>query len=311
MAGQGLRLEADFTEDTVALALESFLAVATFPWLRFTIEPLSADAERRLGADARLLGQAVGFRPFYMQFKRPSAYPSTSRSRIIRGRLQANPEPLSVDPRVVFFSLRQKQPHHRDFQHNVLFRLRRRLLERGLGDAAYVCPLFLDRSAYRFHVHFAALAMLPRIWRHFPWGFEDMMIYQRPGSLRIESVPVFAEHICIPPHAQVADARHNYSFTEQGTEVYFHSPQEVSETPVHLDKWLQSLAAKKEPLVTPDSAREELERLLGDDDWDVPTDFRHGSSANRQDGVAAWLAWGDHLKRSHSIEQFAFVHWRL
>lgn len=79
-----LRLDADFTEDTVGFALESFLSILSFPRLRFSIEPFSRGKERWLGADARLNGHMVGFKPFYMQFKRPSAYPDTSTACVVQ-----------------------------------------------------------------------------------------------------------------------------------------------------------------------------------------------------------------------------------
>src|SRR5690606_39402522 len=101
-----LRLDADFTEDTVGFALEAFLTLLSFPRLRFTIEPFSRSRERWLGADARLMGSRIrGFRPFYMQFKRPSAYPDASKAKVVTDRKKLE---LSVAPRSLFFPLRAK-----------------------------------------------------------------------------------------------------------------------------------------------------------------------------------------------------------
>src|SRR3989338_7440049 len=118
------RENANFTEDTVALAIESFLSVLGFPRLHFSIELFSRAKERWLGADGRLHREIKGFRPFYMQFKRPSAYPDGSISKIISQRRASS---LSVAPRSLFFKLQDKQKNHHDYQHNVLFKLRRRL----------------------------------------------------------------------------------------------------------------------------------------------------------------------------------------
>src|SRR3546814_10714838 len=85
-----------------------------------------------------------------MQFKRPAAYPDFSTSKIVTDRRKAG---LTSTPHALYFPLRQKRETHQDFQHNVLLRLRQRLLNHGLGDAVYVCPLFLDRSAYRLNMH--------------------------------------------------------------------------------------------------------------------------------------------------------------
>jgi hypothetical protein len=144
------RLDADYTEDTVGFAIESFLTLISFPIQRFSVEPFSKVRERNLGADVRLRGRISGFRPFYMQFKRPSAYPDYSTSKIIVDRKKLK---LTASPNSLYFSLREKQPSQTDYQQNVLLRLRNHLLNRKLGDAAYVCPLFLDRSSYRFHLH--------------------------------------------------------------------------------------------------------------------------------------------------------------
>lgn len=152
--GKGHRIDADYTEDVVGFALESFLTLLSFPRQRFSIEPFSRSKERWLGADARLHRRIRGFRPFYMQFKRPAAYPDFSSSKIITDRRSKG---LKTEPRTLFFPLRQKQKTHRDFQHNVLFRLRQKMLNRGIGDASYVCPLFLDRSAYRLNIHWSGL----------------------------------------------------------------------------------------------------------------------------------------------------------
>lgn len=198
-----LRLDADFTEDTVGFAIESFLTLLSFPRLRFSIEPFSRGRERWLGADARLNGHLRGFKPFYMQFKRPSAYPDTSTAVVIKDRSALK---LPVSPRTLYFGLREKQKSHNDFQHNILYRLRKRLIARGLGDATYVCPLFLDRSAYRFHVHLAGLRLWSQFWRYEPWELKDILISSASGSINFNQISVLREHVSIPPHALVPNA---------------------------------------------------------------------------------------------------------
>ncbi|WDL98475.1 hypothetical protein [Alicyclobacillus sp. ALC3] len=86
------RIEADFSEDTVGFALESFLAVLSFPMYRFSIEHFTRSKERWLGADARLYSHVKSFKPFYMQFKKPSAYPDISTSKIIKDRKNLSPQ---------------------------------------------------------------------------------------------------------------------------------------------------------------------------------------------------------------------------
>lgn len=216
------RIDADYTEDVVGFALEAFLAVLTFPRQRFSIEPFSRSKERWLGADARLHSGIKGFRPFYMQFKRPSAYPDFSAARIVKDRKKLK---LSVTPRSLYFSLREKQKTHQEFQHNILFRLREKLQGRGVGDAAYVCPLFLDRSAYREMLHLSGLAQHHRHWPFDPWDLEDILLNHSHGTAGFNRIPVIPQHITIPPHATVTSAKHSYSFSEQGRDLCFHSPE--------------------------------------------------------------------------------------
>lgn len=64
MKKNGLRIDANYTEDVVGFALESFLTLLGFPRQRFTIEPFSRAQERWLGADGRLHSEIRGFRPF-------------------------------------------------------------------------------------------------------------------------------------------------------------------------------------------------------------------------------------------------------
>jgi len=312
MSQTGLRFDADYVEDIVGFALESFLSVISFPGQRFTIEPFSRSKERWLGADARLWEHASGFRPFYMQFKRPSAYLSTSKSKIIRDRINVKPIPLKTSPRTLFFPLRDKQSNHKDYQHNVLFRLRDRLRQRNIGDAAYVCPLFLDRAAYRFHLHFAALARWPRFWHGIPWEIASQVISSSSSSqIRLDGIPVLAEHISIPPHALVHDARHSYSFTEDGNDVFFHSPKFLPEGAQRLDKWLSGLADKSSNhvLLSPENSLKELKAVIKGETDDDTLPFPEGLF----DGIeplAAWMLWGDFLKESFSIEQYAVIQWR-
>lgn len=305
-----LRKDADFTEDTVGLMIESFLTALSFPRRRFSIEPFSRDKERWMGADARVYERVEGFKPFYMQFKRPSAYPDSSLSKIVAHRKSVRPSPLTVTPWSLFFELRDKRPAHHDYQHNVLFKLRRRLLRSGLGDAAYICPLFLERSAYRHHLHFSALRRWGRFWRMYPWEFGDISIEDPSGRVQFSDIPLLAEHVSIPPHALVSDARHSYSFTETGSEVCFHSPEALPEGVQSLASWMKTvLPTTDDQFVTQDSAMAKFKQLFAaekpGDELALPDQLH-----DLRDGMKAWLAWGDFLRESFSIEQFAFVRWK-
>ena len=305
---QGLRIDANYTEDVVGFALESFLTLLSFPRQRFSIEPFSRGKERWLGAEARLHSRIRGFRPFYMQFKRPAAYPDFSTSKIIIDRRKAG---LTTTPRALYFPLRQKQVTHHDFQHNVLFRLRRRLLNLGLGDAAYVCPLFLDRSAYRLNLHWSGLARWRRFWRHHPWELEDVLIEDGGRGIRFDRMPVFAEHITVPPHVAVTTASHKYSFTESGTDLCFHSPEALPDGSTNLATFLGKISAgflDGGEKLSPDRSDQMLSELIADvygDQEKVAATFR----TEGEDPIGRWFSWGDHLRSEYEIEQFALVRW--
>jgi hypothetical protein len=305
-----LRLDADFTEDTVGFALESFLALLSFPRFNFSIEPFSRRRERWLGADARLNGRIARFKPFYMQFKRPSAYPDASAAKVVADRKVLG---LPVAPHTLYFGLREKQASHRDYQHNVLHRLRQRLIRRSIGDAAYVCPLFLDRSAYRFHVHFAGLRSWSFFWRSGPWESEDLLIHSSGGSLDFTAIPVLREHISVPPHDKVLSAKHSYSFTDRGTDLCFHSPVSLPEGNRTLAHFLSEIVGNPQSDAGFISAREAQamlrEILYGTEGEDRGSLFPEDLPQNGEDGIGGWLHWGEYLKEAHGIEQFALVRW--
>ncbi len=305
---QGLRIDANYAEDVVGFALESFLTLLSFPRHRFSIEPFSRSKERWLGADARLHRKIRGFRPFYMQFKRPAAYPDFSTSKIVSDRRKAG---LTKAPLALYFPLRQKRETHRDFQHNVLLRLRARLLGRGLGDAAYVCPLFLDRSAYRLNLHWSGLARWGRFWRNDPWEIEELLLTDGGRRIRFDRMPVFAEHISVPPHKAVTSASHRYSFTESGTDLCFHSPEALPGGSMDLATFLDKVSAgflDGGEKLSPDGSDQLLNELIAD----VNGDQKEAAQAFRPEGedpIGRWFDWGDHLRNEYEIEQFAVVRW--
>jgi hypothetical protein len=304
------RLDADYTEDLVGFALESFLTMLSFPVRRFSIEPFSRRKERWLGADARLHGTMRGFRPFYMQFKRPAAYPDFSESKIIINRKQLK---LEVAPLSLFFPLRKKTANQRDFQHNVLLRLRQHLLNRKIGDAAYVCPLFLDRSAYRINMHWAGISRWLRFWERNPWYLEEALLNDQGRKIRFDRIPVLAEHITIPPHDKVSSAAHSYSFTDSGTDLCFHSPLSLQEHSTSLVEFLKRISdgfLERGEKFRPENAMIELRQLV---DFVTNSDDRQVSisydAIDIGDPIGSWFAWGDYLRKEFGIEQFAFVSW--
>ena len=263
------------------------------------------------GADGRLVGRMKGFKPFYMQFKRPSAYPDYSTSRIISDRKAIIPKALNTSPRTLYFPLRDKQMGHTDYQHNVLFKLRARLIQRHFGDAAYVCPLFLERSEYRFWVHMAGIRRWIRFSPPDPWDLEDVFVDAGGKRIFFDRIPILAEHVSISPHDLVKDAKHSYSFTEQGREVCFHSPLSLPEGAVSLSSFLKNVSEgflSNDSVILVEGAQRALQTLLTSEVGEEGLPRPNGILEN-QDGIGAWLEWGDFLRREFEIEQFALIRW--
>jgi hypothetical protein len=305
-------IKANYTEDTVSLALQIFLSVFQFPRLGVTIELFSKSKERWLGSDARI-GKIEGFRPFYMQFKRPYAYLPSSGSRIIKDRrsLGLNNEPLTL-----FFGLQPKSKIQNDFQHNILYRLGQRLQNRNLGDAAYVCPLFLERQGYLTLLHQAAsefransLDMFPP--SSVPFILEQFLINQANGeeSIRFGQIPVFPQHVSIPPHEAVQDANHKYSFTESGDGVCFHSPKKLPDGPLLLSQWLKNMSReflKEKSMIKADAAGNELKKLIEATEIEIGKNLPDQTLWDKN-GIEAWLSFGEFLRDTYEIEQYAFI----
>lgn len=246
-----------------------------------------------------------GFRPFYLQFKRPSAYTFMSSSKIIKERKSLG---LAMSERILFFGLREKRKQQMDYQHNILLKLRQRLKKRNIGDATYVCPLFLESSNYRRSIQLAALNGC-NLLRLRPWKFEDILIYDKSCAPFLDhKVPILSEHICIPPHLRVTNPKHNYSFTEDGMDICFHSPKPLKDKTERLNKWIFKMIMQKEHPVTRDNAMEELKHLLKGDEKQ-PLSYPHNLFES-DSGILSWLQWGDYLKEEYSIDQFAITYWR-
>jgi hypothetical protein len=212
----------------------------------------------------------------------------------------------------LFFGLRQKAKKHKDFQHNVLFRLRKLLTTRNLGDAVYVCPLILNADIYILNMHRSAILLHPYL-AAFPITVQTKQIRDRSGkSHYLINVPLLDEHVVIPPHVSVTEANHYYSFTDIGTEVAFHSPERlIEETPTFAQFIERSIAdyLLNEKGIDRRSASGLLAEFRanvfeGEDQGDAKA-----SVAKPDDPFEPWLDLGAELKAEHGIEQFAMVRW--
>lgn len=308
---------ADFTEDLVGILLGMFIGIIDAPSQQFSIRPFSLNRERSLGADAQVRSRIESFRPFYMQFKRPSAYPADSKSRVITDRVGLG---LPVAPRTLFFELRRKGPKHHDYQHNVLFKLNQRLNKWAGSSAAYVCPLFLDVDKYECLIRSTAHCMHWLTSQPGPLRYNSVPISTAQNKLCFNGVPMFMHHVSIPPHELVTNEKHRYSFDGRGGYVCFHSPSHVSTEQRTLADFIREAAGdivSDDGYIHSGSAREVLRGLLSPDssgEMLLQPERETGLTSDTEiftgeDDIGCWLRFGDVLLTKYQIHQFAAVRW--
>lgn len=292
----------DFYEDEIPVVLQSLIDRISFRDPNLVIRKFGNRQERNTGADAQI-GRDANICPFYMQFKRPSAWDGDAEDAVIvADRLRLS---LETTPQSLFFELRRKASHHEDFQHNMLFKLRESLSGNGIGDAAYVCPLFMEFSKYREHMPAGDCGW--EIRAGLPWINQTIGIYDPLMSRSdFNAVPVFSRHVSIPPHKLVENHKHSYSFRPDGQQVCFHSPEEVKDDTYLLSDWLNKLYDTPQNLwLREDSARRMLENLLLALDL---SDNQRPDLFTGEHWIESWIKFGSFLTRTYDIHQFVFLH---
>ena len=294
------RIVPDFTEDLVSFMIQMMLTILSFPRVPFAMIPLSKNEERIFGADVKIDSIA----PLYIQFKRSLAYQEFSRAKFLKERKNLN---LSNSPIVLYFELRNKDKNHNDFQHNILLDLRNKLQGKGIGDAIYTAPLFLNRSAYLLSMHLnSMLSWRPwLIFRNLPFPVGHFDLITKTGSVKFQNCPVLKDHISIPPHQMVSTHKHRYSYLESGKETCFHSPEIIKSTS-NLGQFIYDFINFRDgqpnaELINIEQSMEFLnelnshffEQTLGEDE--------------REPILDQWLEFGDRLKRIYNIEQYMLI----
>lgn len=302
---------ANYTEELVMALVTTQLTIMSFPVFDMQIVPFSSNFENLFGADAKIPGSAK-IAPFYMQFKRPTRSTPTGKISLDRASLG-----LGCTTGSLHFNLRKKAnpsvPVHK-LQHNVLYRMRARLLGRGIGDAAYVCSLFLSSKEYVAHTHLHGLLGWPFYWLNGPYSNQNVVIHgSAPATF--PGIPWLEGHVSIPPHDTVASASHSYSFDPTGGEVCFHSPRLLDGQRRTLPGWIANLAESTQfdraPAISrSDELLAELRDVVGllvepRGDRD-PTDLIEAPRRER-DHATEWMAFGDQLEEHFGISQFAFI----
>lgn len=300
---------ANYTEELVMALVTTRLTIMSFPVFKVQIVPFSPNFENLFGADAKIPGSAK-IAPFYMQFKRPIRSTPTGKISLDRAALG-----LGCTTGSLHFNLRKKaNPSVKvhKLQHNVLFRMRARLLKRGVGDAAYVCSLFLSSKEYVAHTHLHSLLGWPFYWLKGPYSNQHVVIHGATPAFSSD-ISWLEGHVSIPPHDTVSSASHSYSFDPAGGEVCFHSPHLLDGQRRTLPSWIANLAESTQFDRAPaigrsDQLLAELRDVVGlraelNGDRDSLTE----GPVRDRDYTKEWMAFGDQLEEHFGISQFAFI----
>lgn len=287
---------ANYTEELVMAMVTTQLTIMSFPIFNVQIIPFSSNFENLFGADAKIPG-STKIAPFYMQFKRPNR--STPTGQISKDRTAFG---LSSPTNSLNFGLRKKKgvPVHK-LQHNVLYRTRERLHKHGVGDAAYVCSLFLSSGDYVKSAHHHGLWHWPYYWLKGPYVRKYVMIHGA-DLIDFPDIPWLDGHVSVPPHAKVTSASHSYSFDHAGGDVCFHSPLVIDQPRRTLRDWIAGMAesARLDRAPTLDRSNELLAAMR--EGAELPDEL----DASRA-SMPGWMAFGDALEAEYGISQFAFL----
>jgi len=302
---------ANYTEELVMAMVTTQLTIMSFPVFNVQIVPFSSNFENLFGADAKIPGSAK-IAPFYMQFKRPTRSTQTGKISLDRAALG-----LGCTTGSLHFNLRKKAnpsiPVHK-LQHNVLYRMRARLLGRGIGDATYVCSLFLSSKDYVAHTHLHGLLGRPGYWLNGPYSNQHVVIHGAAPAT-FSSIPWLEGHVSIPPHDTVASASHFYSFDPTGGEVCFHSPRLLDGRRQTLPSWIANLAEPtkfdRAPAIgRSDELLAELRNVAGlplEPHRDPDREDLTEEPQRERDHATEWMTFGDQLEEHFGISQFAFM----
>ena len=91
--------------------------------------------------------------------------------------------------------------------------------------------------------------------------------FRRPGRLRSWLAALLRLEVAaaVPPHKRVTSATHSYSFTDEGTELCFDSPQALPEGSMSLATFLAKLVSGflRGEKLSPDGSDAMLTELIG------------------------------------------------
>jgi len=170
----------------------------------------------------------------YMQFKKSMGLQpirkipsSKSKSRSPLEGIREYRELLGLDDDpTLFFRLHRKAETADDFQHNILMAYERPDWSRAI----YVAPLTTDKDKYEKLLFDSTTRYL-----EYPFHYElRKSIHHGKWKSIIGATPYLRAHVCITPHEHVSSHNHYYAYSENGTDISWHSPSLIASGPSRL-----------------------------------------------------------------------------
>nr|WP_315847578.1 hypothetical protein [uncultured Rhodoferax sp.] len=201
---------------------------------------------------------------------------------------------LDDDP-TLFFRLHRKAATAADFQHNILLTYERPEWSRAI----YVAPLTTDKEKYEQLLFDSTSRYLD-----FPFYYElRKTIHHGRWKSIIGATPYLRAHVCIAPHESVATHEHYFAYSENGTDISWHSPSVISQGPSRLSDFYSEVIERS---IFNEQATKPLESLAMDTlniarQLDFRSDDVNQSPLERLRNHAKWL------NDLYAIKSFVFL----
>ncbi len=268
---------------------------------------------RLLDIDEQVSGADKKFNhviPIYMQFKVSDGLTKLNNNRfpiqfpfpfhltaLKRIRTFRNRENLFDNP-TLYFKLRAMAKTASDFQHNILLKL----ANTGTSHAFYVSPLTLSKTAYE-----QMLFSSTDRYRLFPYHIMDRVeIHQERWTSYFGFVPFLRGHVSIVPHEKVSTHEHYYSFSPNGTDIAWHSPQLLTNSSSRLSDMLKYIFttafSDSKNWTTP---RAFLSQLTDIKEFDFVRQYSDNDNDNYS--VEQLVNFGRELYQKHNIRQLLLL----
>lgn len=182
-------------------------------------------------------------RVYYFQFKKPIGLlsatsmkiplmPRKNESKLMKIRRFRELHALGDFPHSICFPLHgDKTTPINELQHNVLFEYEKPELSRAM----YICPTVLKIEDYEKAL---SRPFWTRIWGSPYSESRRQTVYGLAACSEVWRCPFLRGHVTVVPHTKVTSPDHYYSFTKNGTDIAFHSPEIVAGGPERLSDFL-------------------------------------------------------------------------